>query len=167
MSYGSTARRAVMRRGIVAGRSVDRAPAELLLPEYIVLYATALTKRHGEWRDLIVFLVQRYRSRVLSVAHRAENLRFTYQSDGLNLRRVSYLPYRDMRAELRMLSYAARISMCALVVMMLEWERESEARGAEVHEVTMSFQSSWRLKGGFLTVSAEIRLHAGPPEPPA
>lgn len=93
---------------------------------------------------------------------RQGNLHFKYQADGLNLQRISYLPYRDNLAELRMLSYAARVSMCALVVMMLEWEREACGKKPVV---TISFSAAWTLSAKSLVVTAQIRTRAGRPPP--
>lgn len=148
-----------------ATRCVDRTATDILLPERIVRYAIRLSLRYGEWRDLIRYLVWRHRKRILDLAKEGKHLGFCYQSGGLSLKRVSYLPYVDTRAELRMLSYAARISMCALVVLMLEWERESADHSVKVPGVPMDLESGWHLAGGLLIIKARIHARATHPPP--
>lgn len=150
-----------------ASRRAHRTPADLLLPGHIVRFAKRASIQHGEWRDLVEYLVRRYRGRVLRLSSRNANLPFRYQPEGLGLHRVSYVPYASIRAELRMLSYAVRISMCALVVMMLEWERESESGGKRKNAVVpMDFQSCWHLAANTLIIQARLGLRTTGKPPP-
>lgn len=144
-----------------------RAPADLLIPARLMPYALHLKNCRGEWRDLVVSLVTRHRARVLQLADGAGNLRFRYQDDGLCLKRICYVPYRDMIAELRMLSFASRVSMCALIVLMLEWEKQGEGN-AELESfigITRDFESAWSKTGPILIVSAAIQMSSAPDPP--
>lgn len=148
-------------------RSPDPVPADLLLPARIVQYAVRLKKRQGEWRDLIVYLTDRHRARVLQLADAAVNVRFRYQVSGQGLLRICYVPYRDMVVELRMLSFASRMSMCALVVLMLEWEQQGEG-SPELDRFIGSAQnleSAWRKAGSILVISAALQMSCTPDPP--
>lgn len=149
-------------------RIPDRVPADLLIPARILHHAHRLKGSTGEWRDMVAYLVSRHRGRVLQLADHARNLRFRYQEEGLNLYRVSYLPYRDILAELRMLSFASRISMCALVVLMIEWELEG--KGSPQLDIfigtTRKIVSAWTMEGAILIVTASIQMSCAP-DPPA
>lgn len=154
-----------MRQSIPAGECVGKSAADLLLPRQLVGFASALRDQHGEWRDVTAYLVRRFGSRVIRHAGKARNLRFRYQEDGLHLHRVSYMPYTNVLAELRMLSYTARVSMCALIVMMLEWEKEAADR-RENSVVPMKFTAVWSIMGTGLTVSAFLwTRNTHPPNP--
>lgn len=154
-------------RNLEVKRHPDRVPTDLLIPGGLLRYAVLLKEQKGEWRDLVAYLVSRHRGRVLQLADSGGNLRFRYQAEGLHLRRVCYIPYRDMIAELRMLSFASRISMCALVVLMIEWEREG--KGSPELEVfigtTAKSESSWAKEGTILVITASIQM-ACAPDPP-
>lgn len=151
-------------RNLRIERIPDGVPADLLIPAAMLRYALHLKDRTGEWRDLVAHLVSRHRARVLQLADNAQNLRFRYQGEGLNLRRVCYIPYRDTIAELRMLSFASRISMCALIVLMIEWER----KGDEDSELsifigtTQKIESGWSMGGSILTITSSIQMSCAP-----
>lgn len=140
-------------------RMRDRVPADLLIPADLLQYACLLKKRKGEWRDVVAYLVSRHCWRVLQAGQKAANIRFRYQNNGLKLHRICYAPYRDGIAELRMLSYAARISMCALIVLMLEWEQSAE--GELDRDIfigtTWDMHGSWVKEEGILIIRASIQ----------
>lgn len=167
MSWKRAYRKAKIDRTLRVERVADAVPADLLIPARLMPYALHLKNCRGEWRDLVASLVTRHRARVLQLADGAGNLRFRYQDDGLSLRRVCYVPYRDMTAELRMLSFASRVSMCALIVLMLEWEKQGEGN-AELESFigsTRNFESAWSKTGPILIVSAAIQMSCSPDPP--
>lgn len=158
----------MIERHLDVDRIPDRVPADLLIPAALLRYALSLKNNKGEWRDVVAHLVRRHRGRVLQLADSGSNLRFHYQAEGLDLRRVCYIPYRDMIAELRMLSFASRISMCALVVLMLEWEQEGE--GSPELEIFIGtpakMASAWARQGALLIIAASIQMSCAPDPPP-
>lgn len=158
-------RKESVERRLSISRRVDRTSADLLVPANLLPFAMRSRKRFGHWRDLIAYLVCRYRSRLLRLSERQANLCFLYQSEGLNLQRVSYLPYLDTRVELRIFSFAARVSMCALVVLMLQWEKEAESQQSDIFGVTIHVQTTWSLRGDWLNVVAGFRLISPRPPP--
>lgn len=159
MEPGHTSKRMAWNRTLPVKRVPDCAPADLLIPACLLHYARSLKHNRGQWRDLIVFLIARHRSRVLELAEAAENLRFRHQDDGLRLHRICYLPYRDTMVELRMLSLACRMSMCALVVLMLQWEQQGEESANPGHSIgiTRKMAVFWIKTEPVLTISAEIQ----------
>lgn len=167
MTWRRAYRKVMIDRTLRVERVPAPAPADLLIPARLMPYALHLKNCRGEWRDLVVSLVTRHRARVLQLADGAGNLRFRYQDDGLCLKRICYVPYRDMIAELRMLSFASRVSMCALIVLMLEWEKQGEGN-AELESFigsTRDFESAWRKTGPILIVSAAIQMSSAPDPP--
>ena len=168
MTWKRAYRKAMIDTTLQVERTADSVPADLLLPARILQYARSLKNNKGEWRDLVVYLVNRHRARVLQLANDAKNLRFRYQDEGQDLRRVSYVPYRDMIAELRMLSFASRISMCALIVLMLEWEQQGEG-SLELSVfigTTIKMESGWSKAGAILIISAAIQMSCALEPPP-
>lgn len=164
MNTGIPFKRTVAQLGFDLRGMVHTTSTDLLVPEHLLAFALKISNHHGRWRDLIAHLLFRYRLRILRMATEGKNLRFRYQCDGLLLHRLSYLPYSATHAELRMLSYATRISMCALVVLMIEWEQEA-SREKEDNVVTMEFQCCWRLTASALSVRAAIQQETQHPPP--
>lgn len=167
MTSGYSATRVALHCEVHGKMQVDRAPADLLIPEHMARYAFRLCARHGHWRNLVDYCVHRYRARIVKLGRNSAHLAFKYQSEGLRLQRVSYLPYTKTRAELRMLSFAVRMSMCALVVLMLEWEQAAEGGKTKNPGVTMKFEVRWRVQGDSLTVFTLLRHKTGHPPHPA
>lgn len=167
MSWKRAYRKVMVDSRVPVDRIPDRVPADLLIPASILPFFIRLRYNTGEWRDVIAYLVSRHRGRVLELADRASNLRFHYQDAGLKLHRICYVPYRDVIAELRMLSFASRISMCALIVLMLEWEKageDSPELGVFIG-TTKKMESAWRKEGTFLIITAEIQMPCTPDPP--
>lgn len=157
MTRDHAARRVTVSQILPVERTTDSA-ADLLIPAGLLPYAFRLKCIRGEWRDLIVYLVSRHRARMLFLAGHANNLRFRYQEPGLDLHRISYIPYSDMIAELRMLSFACRMSMCAIVVLMLLWEqqRENTSNPGSFIGTPLSLESAWNKTGALLIITATI-----------
>lgn len=164
MTWKRAYRKAMVDRNLRVDRIRDQVPADLLIPARLLPHALRLKTSTGEWRDVVAYLVGRHRGRVLQLAEGAGNLRFRYQGEGLKLRRICYVPYRDMIAELRMLSFASRVSMCALVVLMLEWEQEGDG-SPEVGifiGTTRRIESGWTKEGTILIIAASIQMSCAP-----
>lgn len=167
MAWKRAYKKVMIDRRLRVERVMDPIPSDLLIPARLVQYSLYLKKSTGEWRDLVAYLIGRHRARVLQLADNAGNLRFRYQDDGLRLKRICYMPYRDTIAELRMLSFASRVSMCALIVLMIEWEQEGEDN-AELDVfigTTRNMESVWSKAGSILTISAAIQMPLAPDPP--
>lgn len=151
---------------IVLDRTVDRVPADLLLPDAIFRRTLRLMVVHGSWRDLVRYLMSRYSQRALERNHDATRLRFLYQEPDQELHRICYLSFRDIQAELRMLSFATRMSMCALVVQMLLWEladlANARSGGFVPAGVPIAKRSIWVVTGHRLIISGSIQTHHPP-----
>lgn len=154
MSFKQHGNTTQMSSQVTAGPDVCQTPSDLLIPAGLMPRALRLKSRRGQWRDVIAYLIQRHREAILRLAGEKRNLRFQYQVDGLDLQRVCYVPYKESLAELRLLSFASRISMCALVVLMLTWEW---ADRGENPVVPISFAAEWELTCHVLTVASVVR----------